>query len=241
MIRRTLDPAFLNSVANHEKVRPMIGGDISQPVDLTGHIQNLANICLVAEGGGWLLLNLAPGLYEAHTLFLPEARGKAYFRQLREALRWLFVQSDCVEIVTKCPDDNPGANMAAVIPGFRALFRRENAWAEGVGLTYYSFTIEDWFKRDAECPKAGKWFHDKIEAALGHENHPEDEIHDRAVGAAVLMMRAGLIGKAISFYNRWGLIAGYAPISQVGLNLIDIQTAILALQGEDLEVLFIRG
>lgn len=240
MIRRTLDPAFLNSVANHPEVRPMIGGDITQPVDLTDHVRNLANICLVGDGGGWVLLNLAPGQYEAHTLFLPGARGKPYFRQLREALRWLFTRSDCIEIVTKCPDDNPGANMAAVLSGFHQTFRRENAWAEGVGITFYAFTVDDWFKRDTECPKAGRWFHDKIEAALGHENHPEDEIHDKAVGAAVLMMRAGLIGKAVSFYNGWARVAGYVPIAQVGINLIDIQTAIVEIEGEDMRVLHVR-
>jgi len=239
MICRTLDPTFLNSVANHPEVRPWLGGE--GELDLAGLLGNVQNYGIEADGGGWLLQHLAPGEYELHTLFLPEARGMSYFRQAREALRWVFTRSDCTEILTKCPDDNPPARMAAVKCGFRERFHRENAWKDGVGIGFYALTIDDWFVRDAEALKAGRWFHHKLETEIGHPNHADDDLHDRAVGAAVLMIKAGMIGKGVACYNRWARFAGFTPIIQIGPHTLDIQTHVLEVENGDFAVLLARG
>lgn len=239
MIRRTMSPEAVNALANHPEIRPFIGGGEGD-LDLTPVVLNPANIILEADGGVWVLSLSEPGVLELHTLFLPEARGKSYFRQAREALRWIFTRTDCSEIVTKCPDNNPGARMAAAMMGFRERFHRDNAWAPDVGIGFYVYGLDEWFMRDAECLKAGRWFHEKIEAALGHENHSEDPTHDRAAGAAVLMMQEGLIGKGCAFYNRFARFGGYLPIAQVGPHLVDIGTAILEVVGAEMNVLMIR-
>ncbi len=226
MIRRTMDPAFLTEVANHPEVRPWLGGE--GPIDLTARCHNPANIVLVDEGrGGWVLQQILPSVYELHTLFLPEARGRAYFASAREALRWVFTRTDALEIVTKCPDDNGAARMAAKLVGFRERFRREDAWGPGVGISYQVFSVDDWFVRDPECLAAGKTFHEAVEAGKGPDattlpDHPEDEAHDRAAGAAYLIVQAGQTLKGVGFYNRWAAFAGYPPIQALANDMIDM-------------------
>ncbi len=237
MIRRTFDATFLNEVANHPEVFPWIGA--VEPVDLGPILSSPRNIGIEASGGGWILTHLEPGIYELHTLFLPEARG-SYFAQAKEALRYVFVETDATEIVTKVPDGNSGARMAAALVGFRERFRREKAWIDGSGVSYEALTIEDWRQRDIEVLKAGKWFHARLDEQIEHEAHPEDEAHDRAVGAAVLMARAGALLKGLAFYNRWARFAGYVEAVQIGPNLVDFAEAIIQIRGQDMTVLLHR-
>lgn len=238
-MRRTLDATFLNEVANHPEVFPWIGS-AQDSVDLTPTISNPANIALEADGGGWVLIRLEPGVYELHTLFLPEGRGRAYFAQAREAIRYVFVNTDATEILTKCPDSNKAAGMAAGVIGFKERFRREGVWADGAGISFRSLTIEDWRERDAECLSAGRWFHAKLDSLIAHEPHPEDIAHNRAVGASVLMARVGAVSKAVAFYNRWARFAGYQEAVQLGLNMVDFAEAVIEIKGQDMAVLLQR-
>mgnify|MGYP003654839164 CR=1 FL=1 len=43
-------------------------------------------------------------------------------------------------------------------------------------------------------------------------DHEDDAVHDRYVGAAISMIRCGNADKAETVYNKWALMAGYAPI-----------------------------
>ena len=233
MIRRTLDPTFLNSVANHPEVRPDIGGDVNDPVDLTPHVENLANIALEADGGGWLLRNLSPGLYDLHTLFLPAARGKSYFRQAREALRLVFTQYDVVEISTWCPDVNAPAGMAAGLMGFREWFRRERAWEGDTGISYRILTLDDWLGRDQELPKLGL----KIHHLLGGEGLPMESGQGRALAAAVMMIRGGQVEKGLAYYERCGRVGGLIPVFMSPPRLLHVGNAILDLGTDEIEVL----
>lgn len=232
MIRRTLDGAFLTEIANRPDIRPMIGpGDGF--VDLRPVAANPANYVIEADHGGWLLEAKGPGVYEIHSLFLPEGRGAMFFRNAREMLRYMFTRTDCTEIWTKCPDDNPGARMAALKCGFKEVFRRENCWAD-VGVSYQSLTIDGWGMRDPEALKAGQAFHEQLG---DHLSHPEDEAHDRAVGAALLMARAGQIGKGVQWFNRWGAFAGYAPIQALGVDIVATADQIIEIGPDSIRVL----
>jgi hypothetical protein len=249
MLRRTLTNERLNIIANLPEILPLIGGKPGEELDLTPLVANPRNFTLEADGvgGGFILQRMdEAGTYELHTLFPPgEARGKAFFSHAREMFRFMFTRTDCVEIVTKCPDNNDGARMAANIVGMRERFRREDAWAEGVGISYRVFSVDDWLIRDGEVRRVGREFHDVIEAAkkaAGSELpvHAEDEAHDRAVGAALLMSWGGYFLKGVGFYNRWARLAGYAEIQPVNDLLVDIQDGIVALQGGRAEVLLLR-
>jgi hypothetical protein len=227
MLKRTLDAAHLNAVANHPAVRPWIGGE--GPLDLTAVIADPRNIALEGEPGGWVFARHEPGTYEVHTLWRPEGRGSGQLRAFREALRYLFTATDAREIVTRIPVDNEGAMYGASLSGFRQRFRRERAFrqsrgeggaGEPVDVSYQALTIDDWAARDAEALNAGEVFHAQLQAAKARGDgawpeHPEDLAHDRAAGAACLIIAAGNLGKGIWFYNRWAALAGYPPIRLV--------------------------
>lgn len=239
-----MDAAFFNEVANHPDVRPGLGAGLD-PVDLTPAIENPANLAIEGHEGGWLLHPVLPGVYEIHSMFRPEGRGKVFFVGAREMLRYVFTTSDALEIVTKCPDDNGPARMAAATVGFRERFRREDAWAPGVGVSYRVFSIDDWFIRDAECLAAGRAFHDALEAAKMQAGslipvHADDEAHDRAVGAAVLMARGGNMAKGVGFYCRWATFAGYASITAVSQNVVDVGDGLVEIGNDGIRVLKCR-
>lgn len=245
MIRRTMNAAFLTEVANHPEVRPWLGAPDIPVLDLTPLVGNPENIAIETKGGGWILQAMAPGVYEIHSLFLPEGRGKPFMAGAREMLRYVFTATDATEILTKCPDDNGGARMAASLVGFRERFRRDDAWAPGVGISYQAFTIDDWFIRDAEALRAGRLFHETLERAKATSGselpvHAEDPAHDKAAGGAVLMAWRGNTAKGVAFYNRWASFAGYATVSMVGPGIVDVRDGIVELQGGEVTVLLCR-
>jgi hypothetical protein len=253
MLRRTMNADLLNEVANHPDVRPFLGAAELGTLDLTDLVENPRNVALVGDAGGFVYQQLMPGVYELHTLFLPEARGKALMAAARESFRFMFTRTDCLEILTKCPDDNGGARFASSALGFRERFRREAAWETLAGISYRVFSVDDWFVRDPECLAAGQEFHAMVEAAKEAATallpegaalfpvHPEDATHDRAAGAACLMAKAGLTTKGAAFYNRWAIFAGYATIAAISETLIDIQDAIIEVRDGHMEVLKCRS
>lgn len=76
MIERTFDARRINELVNHPAVRPFIGGDIAQPLDLSDAVADPANIFGVGEHGGFAFTWSAPRVYEVHTFILPEGRGR---------------------------------------------------------------------------------------------------------------------------------------------------------------------
>lgn len=248
-IRRTFDPAFLNTVVNHAEVRPWLGGD--GEIDVSAVVADPQNFALVNDHGGWIVARLDAGLYEAHSQFLPEGRSPALIDDMKEAIAFMFTATDCVELVTRCPDNNKPALGLARAAGFRESFRREECWPvkndKPCGVSFQSMPFDRWRANDERTLEAGRWFHDRLEAEkikAGSELdvHSDDEAHDRAVGAAVLMIKAGNPLKGVFTYNRWAKFAGYAPITMIGEHppTFDIVDAIVALKGEDMEVLQCR-
>jgi hypothetical protein len=216
LIRRTFDPALLNSVINHPEVRPfMAPGD--EPIDVTPMVTNPANVALVMEGGGFVLECQEPGIYQVHSQFLPDHRRHTR-RAMQAGFDYMFTRTDCERIVTQVPDNNPAAAALAAKAGFRPMFRMEHA---PLGPTsYMGLTAEEWAQGNSDLETDSAWFHERCEAALvglNHPEHPEDRAHDRAVGAAVRMVRAGNTIKGVNFYNRWARFAGYTPIRLVSL------------------------
>lgn len=231
-MRRTLDPVFLNAVANHPEVRPWLMGE--GLLDLSPVISNPANIALEAKHGGWVLQNLSPGVYEVHSMFLPEGRGAGVARALVAALDYVFSATDCIRLVTRLPEGNVRASALGKMAGFRPWFG-DRARIE----------IEDWAQSSKACREAGEWFHDRLEAAKvaagsALDVHDDDAAHDHAVGAAVLMVRAGNGPKGVWHYNAWAVAAGYAPVTLVSVNPLVIDVVDAVLEGPEMEVLLCR-
>lgn len=232
-VRRTFSAAFLNAVANDAEVRPHLSG--SGEVDLTRLVANPENVALVVDGsGGFVLQRLGEGLYEAHSLFLPGHHGRTAMDAMVEGVRYMFAATDCVEIVSRVPDHNHAARGLAREAGLREVFRLEHDPRSGWPVSVQQIDLDRWRARDSACARAGVALHDMLKEAGRHDGHAEDEAHDRAAGAAVLMCQAGQPAKAAWTYNRWAMIAGYGPIAVLNASplVVDIGTARVAMFGD---------
>lgn len=250
MLKRTMDADYLNAVANHADVRPWLGGD-EPSLDLSATLANPENVALVCEGGGFVGVKLEPGVYECHSLFLPEARGDIAKAAMVEGLRYLFVQTDCIDVRTKVPHGNKAAQGAARFMGFSPQFTLERGWKmhDGTmgGVDCLGLSFVKWLGRDTGVEAKGAWFHERLEARKAAHGstipaHHDEPAHNRAVGAAVLMFEAGNPIKAQAAYNQWARFAGYSPIHLLGLNpvVIDVVDAIVSIQEGDMEILLCR-
>lgn len=248
-LRRTFDATFLNQVVNHAEVRPWLGGD--GEIDLSAVIGNPNNFALVNDYGGWIVARVDAGLYDVHSQFLPEGRNAALIDDMRAAIHFMFTATDCIELVTRCPDNNKAALGLARTAGFREIFRREESWPvkddKPCGCSFQSLPFDRWRAMDETLPAIGHWFHERLEneklkAGSSLVVHADDEAHDRAVGAAIAMARAHNPQKAVFTYNRWANFAGYAPIMLISEHppTFDVLDAIVTLKGDDMEVLQCR-
>lgn len=242
MIRRTFDPTFLNEVANNPAVRPSLAG--SGVIDLGPVVTDANNFALRCDHGGFVLTLTEPGRYEVHSLFLPDSGGVP-IEAMRAAQEWIFTRTDCQAITSKVPASNRAAKGFALTGGLKTIFRREDA-ALGP-CEYVELDVMRWAMGCEALEAEGEAFHEFLstaKAAAGSSLpvHDHDEAHERAVGAAFLMIRRGQAIKGVNFYNRWARLAGYADIEIVGLSplAVDVRDAVLGLSENGLEVLLCR-
>lgn len=221
-----------------------------EPLDLTAPVSDVRNVALKGEHGAMLFAFLQQGLYEAHTMVLPDGRGKWTLKFVQSCLKYMFCCTPAMEIVTRCPKGNlPAKALAKAVHG-TYCFTNASGWVRNgrpIPADVYSWTIQDWMRLSPDLVNCGKWFHDRLESEFKRhgktdDNHPDDEIHDRYVGAAVEMCFGGQPDKAVILYNRWAVMAGYLPASIMIRDplYIDIGTAVLRISNGDFSVPYIR-
>lgn len=242
--------AFMNSVVNHEEVRPWLGGDPSQPIDLTAHIADPRNYAFAGEHGGIFFQHIVPGVYEAHTQVLPAGRGAWTLEMVLSCLHEMFCGSDAIEILTRVPEGNIGAR--ALVRALGRIVRvtslmKRDAWMEAGRARpceFFSMTIQDWMRCAPELVEAGRLLDDALDAEFRRlkrrrKTPMRDEERDRYAGVAYEMMRRGLPMKAALFYNRWASLASYAPIQieTVEPLVVDIGDCRILASQDHIEVL----
>ena len=238
MIERSFDATLLNDVANDPAVRPRLLGCC--PIDYGPIIADPRNFALVTPSGGFVGVSCGSGDYEVHTQF---RRGSRNARDVAPAaFAFMFERTDCRRLTTKVATANRAARALALAGGFTTLFHNPV-----LGVDCMELTIDRWAMACAALDEGGEWFHAKIEAAkvaTGSTlpDHPHDAVHNRAVGAAVAMFRAGNPQKAAWFYNRWAAHAGYPGFTIIGEHplTLDMGEAIVAIHNDDMEVLLCR-
>lgn len=240
----------INAVVNNPEVRPWVGLPQQGYIDLTPMVADLRNILLMAEGGGFFFHQQEPGIYEVHTQFVPEHRGANVLQAAADAERYMFTRTDCLEIRSKVPEGNKAALGFARAMHYELQFERATAWPTEDGpvpVKYFARSINQWANRAPGIGETGHWFHEKLEAAkivAGATSpiHDDDPAHDQYVGATVEMFMAGQLSKALGFYRQWAAFAGYGPIAVIAEypTVVDIGDAILAIRGEDFDVLLCR-
>lgn len=241
MLERHSNAQRANELANHPSIFPYIQGHSNGAFDLTETIKNPKNICLVGEYGSVLFLHYQPGIYGFHTNVLPEGRGEWMVKGSEFAFNWMFTKTDAYELMTQCPRGNVAAKAGARAVGCSNVFITRPLWPVNgnlVEIEVYSLLIQHWIKTAKNISQSGKWFHEDLEnqcKALGKNTgiHPEDDEHNRYVGATVEMIRSGYVLKAISFYNRWAILAGYKLVNLLSLEPLVIDIGDCKLQIEE--------
>lgn len=246
---RQTDATRINALMNDPSVLPWVRLPGQDSLDLAGFIANPANVALATEDGrgGILFHQHEPGIYEAHTAFLPEARGRFALAATRSMIDFMFLMTDCMELLTKVPKNNRPAEALTRAVGGVLDFEREAAWPTDhgpVAVRYYRIDYPQWVRSCDLLPALGHEFHTKLEAenarlGIPDDLHPDDPAHDRHVGAAVGMIRCGQVGKGVILYNRWARLAGYEPIEVVSVDplILDIRTHLLRIHGSNFEVI----
>lgn len=166
-------------------------------MNLSGVVSDPRNFLLENAYGGFLLVCVLPGVYEVHTQFLPQGRGKRAFSACVEAMEYMFTRTDCLRLITKAREDNEAAKALA------HMFMTERG-KTGV-YHYFDTDYWHWAEQSAMCKAEGERFHDMV----GDEtNHGEDDTHDHHVGGALMVAKHN-IQKAQYVYNHWAVMAGY--------------------------------
>lgn len=244
-MKRTKDVAFVNSIVNHPEVFPWIALPGQESVDCAVLVNDYSNIVLKAKGGCFIFVFEEPGLYEVHSQFLPEYRGKNVFEAAQEALKWMFLGTDCLEIRTRIPPTNPGYKLPPSL-GFALDFERPS-WPTKDGFEnclHFSLTYWGWIKSEKTLGLVGKEFHEQLlegKARLGVNDpqHEEEEVHNIRVGAAIEMARRGQPEKGVWAYNRWARFAQYERVTLLEISpvIVDIGEAVIRVNKNNIEVL----
>ena len=243
-VERRWDASDINVVLNDPSVRPWVGGAGS--LDLGPGLADERNVLLM-EGhlGGLFFHWQAPGIYEVHTQFLPEGRGRLALHAAREAVDWMFARTDMVELWTKCAEGNRGANWLTKTLGGRLWFTRPTGWVHGDGtmeaLHHYALGYGAWAEASKGCREVGYAFHEELEAKLpSFRPHLDDPTHYAQVGASVLAVRGGQMAKGLDYYNRWAGFAGYPQVMTIATAppVLDIGDGVkIMLTADSFEVL----
>ncbi len=241
-VTRSFDAKRLNEIVNDPAVYPWVRGPVEGTIDLTFAVENPANVLLVGEHGAMLLIQLQQGLFEAHTQVLPIGRGQWAADFAKACVFWMFTRTACFELMTRCPHGNLGARALARCVGGKKLFTNPRGWTKDgktIPADIFGITIQDWLLTAKGLEERGHWFHERLAAEyrkLGRKEapHPDDDTHDRYVGMACEMFLGGQAEKAVILYNRWAVMADYAPIALVSRNpvAIDIVDATIVVRGD---------
>ena len=193
--------------------------------------------------GGHIVINKGNGVYEAHTLSLPDGRGRNMLRLMQDARAFMFLKTNAIEIQTFVPENQSQTLLWANISGFRENFKRDKCFnynGEMISGNYLSMSYQDWVLKDKHNLKVGQAFHAQIEKfeLLTHEDDP---VHDAWAGAT---WRSEVSTKAISYYNQWAARTGYQQVQIVNLApvVVDIGNAIIQLNADrSFSVLKVNG
>jgi hypothetical protein len=227
MIEPTADAAFVNGVLNHPEVRPWIADAGDGEIDLSDHLARSNVLALRGEHGLFMLYKLDVGLYEVHTAILPSGRGEWARKFGAEGTWFMFTRTDCIEILTRVPVPHAPARRLTLDMGFRHQFTtlpESRFMAEPAAIDVFSLSIQDWARVVPGIEEEGRAFHEWLNRQVREgQPHSDDPAHNRTVGIALSMIRAGMIGKGIVWYNRWAAMARHPMIALIETDPVRIR------------------
>lgn len=132
-MRRAVTPDFLESVANHPRVRPYIGGH----GEFRAGESWAQTVALEWDEGGIVFLREAPGRYSVHVVFLPKTKGAA--DKLRQALGYVFAL-DAQTVIGSTPTKYRHVRKVAELAGLKHI-------KDESGFSHYRLTASEWTHR----------------------------------------------------------------------------------------------
>ena len=240
-LQRMFDATVINEIVNHPDVLPHVGGS-GQPLDLSDVVKDPQNICFYDDGCVGIFNALTPGIFEIHSMALPEKRGKQLALAAAAAMHVIFTRTRAIEVITRIPPGNIRAFAAAKRLGFRLEFTTPHGWISPTGsgpVGWYRLSLQDWASIAPGLVERGRWFHDKVEAACARSgvvraHHPDDDTHNRFAGMACEMILGGMIEKGLHFLNRFNAITRAPAVQVMSVNPLVIHIGDIAL-GVNLE------
>lgn len=236
----------LNEIANHPAVLPWLGGEEGKNLDLTAAAADPDNVVLVGAHGAVLFHQIQRGIFDAHSMALPEGRGAWMASFARACLHFIFTRTMAVEVMMQCPKGNLAVRALTKLTGARYEFTNKAGRlfrGRMVPVDVFGLRLQDWIPSAPGLEERGHWFHQRLEAEFARHGraepqHPDDDAHDRYVGLACEMAFGGQPEKAVAFYRRWASLAGYAPIELASRLPVafDIQNAMIVLTDDDFYV-----
>jgi hypothetical protein len=93
LIYRATDAAIHNAIANHPEVKPTLSYT-EEYADFTPLFDHPDDYILLHDGNGAASIFewSAPGVWQGHSMFLPEARGRAGIQSGKDMIAWMFDQ-----------------------------------------------------------------------------------------------------------------------------------------------------
>lgn len=90
-IRRETDAGLVNAIANHPQVRPTFGYH-DGATDLSALFEHPDAYVVLSDGKGAAAIFewSAPGVWQGHSVFLPESRGEYGIAAGKAMCRWMF-------------------------------------------------------------------------------------------------------------------------------------------------------
>jgi len=229
------DQARIEAICNDPLIRTWTAFE-GAPLCNAAKYLTAPSFSVIGEEGCFLAQHLDTTRYVIHTNLLPEYRGEAAVIASKEALALAFLKTDATELLTMVPATIPHARLLARHMGFKLMFNRQRVWpalGELHAMGFFSLSLDDWIL-SGQCEASGQAFHHRLHGELGLESHAADRVHDDYVGAAVEMIRAGNVSKAIGTYNRWARFALYQPVEIVSTDplRIDIRQCVIRIEGD---------
>lgn len=117
---RTRDAAAVNALANDPLMRPCLGGNPADPLDLANAVADEANLFLAGTHGVLIYAWSAPRTYELHAMIRPAGRGGWARRFIAETLEHVALYCAASLIWCRAAPDRRDVRWLACSLGFRA-------------------------------------------------------------------------------------------------------------------------
>jgi Protein of unknown function (DUF2824) len=132
-IVQTFDKDFVHRIMRDPDVYPFIGDDSSpkdpMAFDASDYLSNCICLKVMDESHpvGVFVFFIGEDGYELHTMLTKLCRGSAAVRAAKEAIAWIFDNTDCKEIVSFALSDAPATTWFAKMIGLIETSRQLHA------------------------------------------------------------------------------------------------------------------